>query len=323
MQVDPHQRSTVQYVLENNSLFTGIGSTIGARTAIREMSSNISAQLTEMQLQMKQQQEELLAATQTAAAAVQEEVKKGNAEVLAAVGQVHHQVISTSSSLQRRLMNLGAAVERQEQVGEEKLQVLHAEMREGMQQLHDSCTSSPALEKMAVSLQQLQQSVQEDSESKSANQVLGNYKLLREQMQMMEARLVDQIVDLKRSQSTMARSTYKLVAAAATGLQEVFYLFMFMPLQQSFLEKMKPGSWLKKPMVLLPICNESMQPVGDGFVLKKPKEWVKKHPVMVKMTVLALQVLIKVAATQVTCRPCVRWNHATENHELISKTSKL
>ena len=125
---------------------------------LQMMEGRLMGRLDDMQLKMGQQQQELLIATSNAVTAMQEEVRKGNREVLAAVGQV----VSCSSSLQRQLLDLSLAVERQEELDSAKMEAFQKEVRDRVQLLHDSCTSNPALQEMATSLQQLQQTVQDD-----------------------------------------------------------------------------------------------------------------------------------------------------------------
>ena len=110
---------------------------------------------------------------------------------------------------------------------------------------------------------------------------------------------MNRVGQLQESLLSMGESTRSLLAATATGQQDVFRFFMLVPQPQSWMQKAKPSNWLSKPMLLMPICGESFQPVGSGFGIRRPKDWVKKHPLLVKMSVIALQILVKVAATQV------------------------
>merc|ERR1719149_532822 len=69
---------------------------------------------------------------------------------------------------------------------------------------------------------------------------------------------------------------------------------------------MKPKNWLTHPMLLVPMYKNASgclleAPVANkykGYKVSKPNDFVKKHPRMVQIGMLALKIGIKIAATQ-------------------------
>jgi len=103
----------------------------------------------------------------------------------------------------------------------------------------------------------------------------------------------------------------KLDQLLLNGHEQVFTHFMMKPLPSKgrmgkALAKMHPKNWLVSPMLIVPLYKDPSgrlveAPVDNkfkGFKVSKPTEFVKKHPRMVQLGMLALKIGIKVAATQ-------------------------
>ena len=75
------------------------------------------------------------------------------------------------------------------------------------------------------------------------------------------------------------------------------------------LAMMKPKNWLTHPMLLVPLYKDRSGVLKEapctgkagkygGFKMSKPRDFVKKHPRMVQLGMLALKIGIKIAAAQ-------------------------
>ena len=116
--------------------------------------------LDDMQVKMDQQQEELLAAANNAATAVQEELRRGNRDVIVAVGHVHGSILSCSSSTAKQLTNLRAAVDEGRELEKEEKEDMQRELRAALRELQEKMGSNTTMESVGASLQQLEQAVQ-------------------------------------------------------------------------------------------------------------------------------------------------------------------
>lgn len=94
--------------------------------------------------------------------------------------------------------------------------------------------------------------------------------------------------------------------------RQVFKYFIMKPLPEKSrtgkaLAMLKPKNWLTHPMLLVPMYKNASgclleAPVKTkykGFKVSKPTDFVKKHPRMVQLGMLALKIGIKIAAAQV------------------------
>ena len=93
--------------------------------------------------------------------------------------------------------------------------------------------------------------------------------------------------------------------------RQVFKYFIMKPLPEKSrtgkaLAMLKPKNWLTHPMLLVPMYKNASgclleAPVKTkykGFKVSKPTDFVKKHPRMVQLGMLALKIGIKIAAAQ-------------------------
>lgn len=151
-----------------------------------------------------------------------------------------------------------------------------------------------------------------------AKQMIEMMSAMMAKMDAMSGELAEVRSDVKELNEKVSKSLAlidtKLNQLLTGSHEQPFKYFILVPMPTkgalaNFKKWCNPKNWLSKPMLLQPLYRATdgrmliapglAKMDAPGFEVAQPREFVKKHPLMVQMGMLALKVALKVGASQI------------------------
>jgi len=300
LELSPSRRKDASSVL-HSSLLSGQVTTTVRRAANREVLDTMAT--------MK---EEMIVEINASHARLEEAIEAGNQRVLKQVKVLEGIAAPASSAVAQALVELQVAIEEAGEGSSEAVAALEG-VHETLRQLQTKVETvadqggdgDKAIKEMLSEL--LAQAPGNSMRGDAALAQVGELSRCMQQMSFQMADLAhrqDAAVSVHSQQ--MAYLGGKLDQLLTGEHEQIFHYFMLTPKPSKgymgrALSSMKPKHWLAKPMLLVPLYMDGygqlraapVQNKYSGFKVSQPKEFVRKHPRMVQLGMLAIKVGIK------------------------------